>query len=90
MTLSLVFRLYQWDDLGKGLHKFCLGKNPSATRKILKSRVDQHEVFAGVGRAPTLEELASLTAPNSVSLQEYFPVYQSLRILLCVVLEKFL
>ena len=88
MTPSLVFRIYQWDDLGTMLHQFCLGKNPSATRKILKSRVDQHKVFAGVVGAPTLDDLASLTAPNSISLQESFPMYQILRIRLCVVLEK--
>ena len=77
-------------DLGTMLHQFCLGKNPSATRKILKSRVDQHKVFAGVVGAPTLDDLASLTAPNSISLQESFPMYQILRIRLCVVLEKIL
>ena len=54
MTLSLKYFIDQRDNLGTGLQQFCLGQYTSATKNILKSRVDQYQVITGRGKYLTL------------------------------------
>ena len=68
ITLDLGFYLDNHNDLGTGLHQFGLGQHTSATRKVLKDRSDQNQVFADGGAAPYLDDAATLTAPDGVSL----------------------
>ena len=66
MTPTLGFRLKHRDDLGRGLHQFCLGKHTSTAIKLIKACTYQHQVIAGGGGTPTLEKAAYLTAPDGV------------------------
>ena len=49
-----------------GLHQFGLGWHTSANWKVPKARADQHQVIADSVAAPSLEESATLTAPDWV------------------------
>ena len=69
MTLALGFRLEHREDLGTGIHQFCLEYPTSAVRKVLKAHANQHHFIAGGGSAPTLADTAYLTAPDG----PYFP-----------------
>ena len=75
MILYLSFRLNHRDDMGMELHKFCPGQQTYATRKFLKDRVDQHQVIAGGGGAPTMANAAYLTAQMGVTC---FPLSQNI------------
>ena len=70
MILDLRLLLNHRGNLKKGIHQFLLGQHTSAARKLLKGRVDQHQVITGSGGAPTLANADYLTAPNGVSLTE--------------------
>ena len=90
MTLTLDFRLGHRDNLGTGLPQFCLGQHNSASSKLLKVRVDRHQVIAGVGGAPTLSDKEYLTAPDGVTLPETLAMTQSVHARLRVVLDTLL
>ena len=68
MNLSLTFRLDHRDNLGTGLHQFCLGHHTYDVRKLPKDHVDQHQIIGGGCGAPTLANTAYLTSPDRVSL----------------------
>ena len=68
MTLAIGFYLNNRYDLGTGLHQFCLGWHTSAAWKMLKVRVDQNQFIEGGGGAPTLADVAYLTALYEVPL----------------------
>ena len=51
-----------------GLHQFRLVQHTSAARKVLKARIEQHQVIAGGGAAPSLSGASTLTAPDGVYL----------------------
>ena len=68
ITLDIGFQLDHIDDLGTGLHQFELGQHTLAARKVLKARVDQHQVITSAGAAPSLGDAAMLTALDGVSL----------------------
>ena len=89
-TLYLGLRIYHRDNLGMGMHQFCLGQNYAATCNILKSCVDQHQVVAGGGGDPTLVYKARLVDPSGVSLLESFPMERSAYMQLCVGLDNLL
>ena len=69
LTLSLGFRLYQWDNFHTGLHPCGICQKISAAWKVLKAHSEQHQVIAGGGAAPSLVDAATMTAPDGVSLQ---------------------
>ena len=54
MDLALGFRLYHRYYLDMGLHQLCLVQHTFYARKMLKARIDQDQVIAGGGGAPTL------------------------------------
>ena len=68
MTLSLGFHIDHNDNLGTGVHQFCLGQHTSALRKIPKAPVNQHQDIAGSGGAPPLAGAPYLTTLDGVSL----------------------
>ena len=68
ITLYLGFPMDHGEELGKSLHQFGMVQHTSSTRKVLKSRAEQHQVIAGGGTAPSLADAATLTATNGVSL----------------------
>ena len=70
MTLALGFCLKHRDNMGMVIQQLCIGKNTSDTRKVLKARTNQHQVIAGSGGTPTMEDAAYLTVPNGFSLPE--------------------
>ena len=43
-----------------------MGQHTYAVRKVLKARSDQHQVRAGGGGAPTLDNATYLTAPDGL------------------------
>ena len=53
-----------------GLHQFGLSQHTSASRKVLKSHANQHQVIVGGRYAPSLANTATLTVPDSVSLPD--------------------
>ena len=87
MVLALEFHLDHRDNLGTGLHQFCLIQHISVAWKVLKAGVDQHQVITGGGGAPTLAEAFYLTLPNGVSLTEMVAMTQSSHACLLVVLD---
>ena len=68
LTLSLGFRLEHRNDLVTSRHKFGIGQHTSAAQKVLKARSEQHQVIADSCAAPSLADMATLMAPDSVSL----------------------
>ena len=68
LTLALGFCLDHRDDLYTGTHQFELGQQTSASQKLLKDRIYQHQVIADGGTAPSLADMAMLTMPYGVSL----------------------
>ena len=60
ISLALVFFLNHRDELRTGIHQLCLGNQTSAAWKVLKARIDQHQVIAGGGGAPMMDDAASL------------------------------
>ena len=70
ITLKLGSRLDYRDDLGMGLHPFGLGHQTSAAQKALKARAEKHQVIADGGSAPSLSDMATLTAPDGVTLPD--------------------
>ena len=90
MSLTLVLLLKHRANLGTRMHQFFLGQHTSAAYKVLKDRVDQHQVIAGGGSAPTLADAAYLTAPDKVTLSETLAMAQSTHARLRVVLDTLL
>ena len=86
-TLSLGFPLNHRDDLGTGIHQFCLGQHNYASGKVPKARFDQHQIISGGGGIPTLVYAAYLTAPYGVFFPETVPMARSAHARLMVVLE---
>ena len=86
MNLSIGFRLDHRYNLGTGLCQFCLGNHKSSISKVLKARVYQHQVIAGGGGAPTLEDVAYFMAPYEVSFPEMVAIARSAQTRLRVVL----
>ena len=90
MTLALGLRLYHGDDLGMGLNQLFLGQHTSSARKLLKYRIDQHQVIEGSGGAPTMADAAHLAAPDGVTLPETVAMARSLHTRPRVVLDTVL
>ena len=44
-----------------------MGQHTSAAREVLKARVDQHQVIAGGGASPSLEDASKMVATDGVS-----------------------
>ena len=63
-------------DLGTGLHPFGLGQHSSAAQKVMKSRSNQHQVIVGGDAASSLEDAATLMAPDGVSLPSTMAMVQ--------------
>ena len=74
LTLALVFHLKHHDDLGLGLPKFVLGQHTSSTRKLLKAWSNQHQGIASGSATLSLAGVATLTAPDCVSLPATLPL----------------
>ena len=68
ITLVPGFHLNFRNNLCTGLHQFGLGQNTSSAQKVLKARSNQKQVIAGGATAPSLDGIATLTAPDRVSL----------------------
>ena len=90
MNLALGFLLDYRYDLETGLRQISLGQHISATRKVLKARVNQHQVILGGGGAPAVTDSAYLTAPYGVSLPETVVMERSAHARLWVVLDTLL
>ena len=67
-----------------------MGQNTYAAWKVLNPRTDQHQVIAGGGDAPSLEDAATLTAPDGVSLQANLSMARGAHTRLRVVLDTLL
>ena len=63
MVLGLDFCLANKDDLSSVLHAFTLGQHTAAWQKLLKARVDRHNLMAGGHAAPILADAEELVAP---------------------------
>ena len=59
MVLGLDFCLASKDDLSSGLHAFALGQHTAARRKLLKTRVDRHNLMT-YGRVPKIGRASGL------------------------------
>ena len=70
-----------------GLHQFCLDQHKFAARKLLKARINQHQVISDSSGTPTLANAAYLTVPDGVSLLEMVAMSQSYHARLRVVLD---
>ena len=68
LTVALGFFLDHSDNLGTGLNQFGLGQHTSSVRKVPKARNNQHQVIVVRGAAPSLADVAMLTASEGVSL----------------------
>ena len=68
LTLALGFHLEHRNNLNKGHHHFGFGQHTFNNRNVLKACVDQHQVIAGNGAAPSLADANILTDPGGVSL----------------------
>ena len=90
MTLFSSLNLDHRDNLGTKLHQFCLGNSSETTQKIMKARVDQHQLIVGGGGGPTLVDVVDLTPPNGVSLLETLFMLWITHMRLRVVLDNFL
>ena len=87
ITLSLRFCPEHSVNLGTGIHQFCLGKHTPASRKLLKTRVDQHQVIAGGSGPLNLANVVYLTATYGVPLHETLAIARSVHMRLPVVLD---
>ena len=90
LILALGFQLDHRDDLDTSLHHFGLFQHTSATWNVLKSRSYQHHVIADGGTAPSLEDAATLTTPDGVSLPPTMAMSQGIHVRLRVVLVTLL
>ena len=90
ITLSLRFCPEHSVNLGTGIHQFCLGKHTPASRKLLKTRVDQHQVIAGGSGPLNLANVVYLTATYGVPLHETLAIAHSVHMRLRLVLETLL
>ena len=90
MDLALVFRLNHRYNLWAGLYQFLLGEHTSAAWKVLKAHVDQHQVIAGGGGAPTLADTSYLTAPYGFTLTDMADMVRSSHARMWVVLDTLL
>ena len=68
MVLGLNFCLSSKDNLSSGLHPFTLGQHTAARQKLLKTRVDRHNLMAGGHAAPSLADAKELVAPNGMTI----------------------
>ena len=75
LNLSLGFLLDHWDDLGMGVHQFGMGQHTSVTKAVLKACTDQHQVTAGGGAAPSLEEASTMIAPDRLFFRAPCPCH---------------
>ena len=55
-------------DLSLGLHAFTLGQHTAARQKLLKTRVDRHNLMAGGHAEPSLADAEELVAPDGVTI----------------------
>ena len=68
LALVLGFRLDHRDNLCTYLHQLRLGQHTSTAQNVLKSCTNQHQTISDSGAAPSLGYVATLTAPDGVSL----------------------
>ena len=68
MVLGPDFCLTSKDDLSSGLHAFTLVQHTAARRKLLKTRVDRHNLMAGDHASPSLANAEELVASNGVTI----------------------
>ena len=87
MTLSLSFCLNQRDNLGTGIHRFCLRQHTFTSRSLLKAHIDQHQFITDGGGFPTLADAAYLMAPYGVSLPNTLVMARSAHTRLRVVFD---
>ena len=93
LTLSLGFYLDHWYNLEMGLHQFWLVHPTSTAQKVLKACVDQHQVIAGGGATPSLENATTLAASDGLSLLATLAMargyHTRLRVVLCTLLGRY-
>ena len=90
ITLSLVFWLEHWDDLGKFLYQLILGHNTTEAQKVTKDWYNQHQVVLGGEGSPTLAYAATLTAMERVNIPEILTMAQIAKLRLWVLVETIL